>query len=192
MKCQDGKFGPRTEEGVMIGYGNGKSYRLLKIITKEVFLSQDVTFDEFHTSPKEALHGNTPFIELELDELETEFTAEDFGTVHPPETDNNKEGEPQAENYQQILSPDSNQEINSPDDTIQQHQNRDEDSNFDNITYYPNIRNSTRSSVKNQPARYKLNTNYAPLVTEALVSKRHKDEPLTYEEAVRGKKKIFG
>lgn len=47
--------------------------------------------DEFYTPPKEVLHGNPLFIDLELDELKTEFIVEDPNTVRPPETSKNNE-----------------------------------------------------------------------------------------------------
>lgn len=109
----DGKFGPRAREGIMVSYGKGTSYRVAMNITKNVILSQDLTFDKFDTLPKQDLHGNDPCTKIELDELETEFMGEGSDVVHTPEIAGNNEKEPQAEIYQHIFSLDINKGINS-------------------------------------------------------------------------------
>lgn len=114
---QDEKFGPRAEKRIMAGCGKEKSYRFVRRKNKKVMLSQDLTFDEFFTSPNEALHKNEPLNEIELDELETEFMGKNSNTVHSPETDENNEQEPKAEINHHMFSPISNQDINSRQDT---------------------------------------------------------------------------
>lgn len=65
-------------------------------------------------------------------------------------------------------------------------------SNYDNRTYYPNIRRSGHTKAENLPAQYGFNTDYASFVAQALFYKCHADAPYTYEEALGERKEIFG
>ena len=42
-KHQDGKSGHSAEEGILVGYGKGNSYRVLLEKSKKIVVSQDVT-----------------------------------------------------------------------------------------------------------------------------------------------------
>lgn len=92
-----------------------------------------------------------------------------------------------AEINQYSLSPNNNPENKVLDDTIHQYEYGDDDSNFDNRTYYPGLRRSIGHTAGNPSVLYGYDTDYVSLVAQVLVSKCQKDISLTYE-AVSGEK----
>lgn len=75
-----------------------------------------------------------------------------------------------------------------PDDTIQQYENSDEALSFEDLIYYPGLRESILHTAGNLAVLYEYNTDYACSATLAFVSRCQNDNCLTYCEALSWEK----
>lgn len=154
QKREEGKLAARGEEGILVGYSAGNAYKVFLPTKDEFRISKDVTFmEKGHDSPAVGSEER-PLAWEEDDNFE-----EDTATIVPPGQEKSSEG------LDNIDIPETEEDPNQT-------------TNHDDVTYYPNVRRSTRRPTV--PDRF---TAFA-LTLRSIAGIGKEDDPLTFEEAM--------
>ena len=163
----DKKFSSRAKVGVLVGYERGNSYRVYLPDTKRVVVSRDVTIDEHAKldTVNQAVDKNDDWVEFEDPFIP--FTA----------TEDNAERVPPVADVQ--TNPDSEHDDKQTGQSSDDEEFQDA---TDSVTYFPNLRRSTRKSTA--PDRLGIDT--AMFVQQGMLQDDMSTSSMTYQDAIRG------
>ena len=162
-----------------MGYEDGGAYRVYIPSKQEILVSRDVTFDETsHPTAETPKKPTTRFIDIpilyEPDEEEGQEEATAPSEVQedpaPEDAEELQPAPPPTPPAQEEPTGDSQQSLDS--------------ATLDALTYYPNLRRSTRQTAGVAPDRLGFDT--ASVVIQSEVGNEHVTAPNSYAEAVIG------